>query len=69
MPKPHDWLDRVNEPLSKQEREALQTSVIRGRPFGQADWVADTAKRLNLTHTLRDPGRPPKKPKEPKATK
>jgi len=69
MPKPHDWLDRVNEPLSKQEREALQTSVIRGRPFGQADWVADMAKRLNLTHTLRDPGRPPKKPKEPKPTK
>lgn len=69
MPRPSDWLERVNEPLSKQEHEALQSSVVRGRPFGQADWIADTAKRLNLTHTLRDPGRPLKKPKGEKNAK
>jgi putative transposase len=59
--RPADWLNRVNQPLSTSELEALQTSVNRGRPFGDDAWVATTAKRLNLGHTLRDPGRPKKK--------
>lgn len=58
--RPGDWLAWVNEPLSRAEIEALQTSVNRGRPFGDAEWVSETAEELDLQHTLRDRGRPKK---------
>ena len=35
-------------------------TCTRGRPFGDAAWVQGTAKRLGLTHTMRDRGRPKK---------
>jgi putative transposase len=58
--RPADWVERVNEPLPAELTADLRTSVNRGRPFGEADWVAATAERLGLTHTLRGPGRPRK---------
>ena len=60
--RPRDWVSRVNRPLKSAELEALHKSVNRGRPFGDEQWVAKTAKRLGLMNTLRDPGRPKKKP-------
>jgi putative transposase len=63
---PADWLRIVNRPQNPAEEQALRTSIIRGRPFGATDWAAKTARKLNLTHTFRDRGRPKIKNNEPK---
>jgi putative transposase len=60
IPKPTDWLARVNRALTKKEREALQTSVLRSRPFGSEAWQESTAKQLGLQSTFRSRGRPRK---------
>ncbi len=52
------WVDRVNEPLSSQELDAVRLSAHRGRPLGDEDWVKSIARRLNLESTLRPRGRP-----------
>ncbi len=52
------WLDRVNEPLSKQELDAVRLSAQRGRPLGDEGWVESIARRLNLESTMRPRGRP-----------
>ena len=56
--RPWDWVAWVNRPEKAEELDALRTSVQRGRPFGNERWVARTAKKLELTSTLRDRGRP-----------
>ena len=61
-----DWTDRVNVPLSGKELARLRVSVERGRPFGQEEWVKRTASELNLGHTVRPEGRPPKPRNEPR---
>jgi putative transposase len=38
----------------------LRCCVNRGRPFGDPNWVTDTAKRLGLESTIRPRGRPKK---------
>jgi putative transposase len=40
------------------ELEAVRTSVLRGRPFGDAAWTRSLADRFSLGSTLRPPGRP-----------
>ena len=62
VPRPSDWLVRVNRPQLAAEEQALQLSVTRGRPFGDADWQARTASRLGLEKTFRPRGRPRKQP-------
>jgi putative transposase len=59
---PPDWLRCVNEPLPSDDLAQLRVSVQRGRPFGERNWVANTAKALGLLHTLREAGRPRKHP-------
>ena len=61
MPRPRNWLAYVNEAASEQELEALRRSCVRGAPYGNDEWVQQTAKRLGLESTLRRPGRPRKK--------
>lgn len=56
--RPRDWLARVNRPQTASELESLRTSVQRGRPFGEEDWVRRTAKRFGMDATLRPRGRP-----------
>jgi putative transposase len=58
LPRPPRWVERVNQPLTPGELEAVRKSIQRGRPFGDSDWVASSAKRLGLTSTLRPRGRP-----------
>jgi putative transposase len=58
--RPRNWAAKVNEPLVEKVVEQLRVSVNRGRPFGEADWVVRTAKRLGLENTLRGRGRPRK---------
>lgn len=58
--RPRQWLQRVNQPQSADEEEALRRSVQRGRPFGGAIWARNTATRLGLESTFRPRGRPRK---------
>ncbi len=58
LPRPADWLQIVNQPQTEAEVAALRCCVNRGRPFGDPDWVTDTAKRLGLESTIRPRGRP-----------
>ena len=62
--RPRNWTAVVNEAIGEKDLERLRTSVNRGRPLGEEDWVQRTARRLRLTFTLRNAGRPRKKGKE-----
>ena len=59
-PAPAGWVERVIAPLTAGERQRMTESIRRGRPFGEDAWVARTADRLDLRHTLRREGRPGK---------
>jgi len=58
VPRPCDWVDRVNRPLTICELAAVHNSVRRSAPLGTPTWVHETADQLNLGHTLRPCGRP-----------
>jgi putative transposase len=58
LPRPRKWLEYVNEVETEAELTALRRSAVRGSPFGSTDWIAQTAKKLGLESTLRNPGRP-----------
>jgi putative transposase len=56
--RPRDWEARVEQAVGAKELEALRAGVQRGRPFGDAAWVAATAEELGLEASLRARGRP-----------
>ncbi|HWE97901.1 MAG TPA: transposase [Tepidisphaeraceae bacterium] len=58
VPRPRDWVERVNAPQTPAEEAAIQMHIQRGRPLGREDWVRRTAKSLGLEQTLRPRGRP-----------
>jgi putative transposase len=58
--RPKNWVEQVNESLKPAQLERLRESVQRGRPFGEEQWTAATAKKLGLTSTTRRVGRPAK---------
>ncbi len=60
LSRPHDWVQRVNQPETSGELEAIRNCVVRGVPFGSESWVEKTAKRLGLESTIRPRGRPPR---------
>lgn len=60
LPRPMDWIQRVNAPLSQNEQRKIRRCIARGRPLGDEEWVESTARRLNLESTLRARGRPRK---------
>jgi putative transposase len=66
LPRPANWLEIVNCAQSEAELDALRRCVRRGRPFGNADWTARTAKQLGIESTLRARGRPKKEREDPK---
>jgi putative transposase len=66
LERPQHWLRLVNQPLREKEREALRTSVVRGRPFGDEDWQQKQVSRLGLLHTMRREGRPAGAPGKPR---
>ncbi|QDS92458.1 Transposase IS200 like protein [Roseimaritima multifibrata] len=53
-----NWVDRVNEPLTQSELDAVRLSAQRGRPLGDEGWVNTIARRLKLESTMRPRGRP-----------
>ena len=57
---PENWVELVNRPDSKSELNALRRSVNKGTPFGEERWQLETANRLKLESSLRNPGRPRK---------
>ena len=59
--RPSNWLEQVNRPVAAAEREAILTSIRRGRPFGNDQWLSRTVAKLNVEHTLRREGRPSRK--------
>jgi len=61
MTLPRQWRSFVNKPQTETEVAALRKSVVRGTPFGETDWVHNTAVRLSLETTTRPRGRPKKK--------
>ncbi|MHB8974168.1 MAG: hypothetical protein ACYC4N_27350, partial [Pirellulaceae bacterium] len=61
IPRPVDWLDRVNQALTGTEIEALRRCAERVSPYGSGPWVEQSARHLGLQATLRSRGRPPKK--------
>ena len=60
FPRPRLWVAHVNRPQSEAELTALRNSVRKGTPYGQAQFVTQSAARLKLEHTLRSRGRPRK---------
>ena len=58
--RPANWTRRVNQPVSKKEKEAITRSINRGVPYGSEQWTASTVKRLGLESTTRPRGRPKK---------
>ena len=61
VPRPADWIRRVNRPLRQAELAAVRRSVGRSCPFGSDAWVGRIARRLGLESTLRPRGRPRKR--------
>jgi putative transposase len=60
VPYPRDWSKFVTAPQTEAEVDAIRRCVVRGQPFGGAEWVQRTAKQLGLESTLRAPHRPRK---------
>ena len=60
VPRPRNWKQTVNAPLSEAEREAVLRSIRRGSPMGDDHWVTRAADRLDLHATLNPIGRPRK---------
>ena len=58
IPRLPNWVDRVNDPLSERELEAVRMSSQRGRPLGDDRWVESIVQRLSLETTIRPQGRP-----------
>jgi len=58
--RPDSWLQHDNEPQTEAEVERLRLSVRRGRPYGEAVWMKETARRLGIEASLRPRGRPGK---------
>lgn len=52
------WVERVNMALTENEQTAIQTSMQRSCPYGERDWVQETAERCGLESTLKPRGRP-----------
>jgi putative transposase len=60
LPRPSDWLARVNKPQTEAELAALRQCVNRGCPYGATEWVTKTADQLGINSSLRQRGRPKK---------
>ena len=60
IPRPKNWVSRVNRADSKEELEAVRRSVQRGQPYGSEPWCERIVQTLGLESTLRPRGRPRK---------
>ena len=58
VPRLADWVDRVNQPLTQKEVNAIRNSIRCGAPLGNPDWVDQKARHLGIEQSLRPQGRP-----------
>src|SRR5262249_41415908 len=58
---PHDWAQRLHNPETTAELEAVRRSIARDQPFGNDAWQRRIASRLGLEFTFRARGRPRKR--------
>ncbi|HLN26325.1 MAG TPA: transposase [Gemmataceae bacterium] len=63
--RPRRWREYVNRVETAGEWEAVRRSVARGQPLGTQEWQRRTVEQLGLDHTMRPPGRPPKRKAKP----
>jgi putative transposase len=56
LARPRDWASWVNQPQAEQELAEVREHIRRSRPYGEAQWMRHTAKKLNLQWTLRPRG-------------
>jgi putative transposase len=59
LARPADWVTWVNRPQTLLEEESIRRSTTKGRPLGDALWIARTETMLQLP-PLRPRGRPAK---------
>jgi hypothetical protein len=52
------WPELVSRELEPKQAEPVRLSLERRRPRGQGQWLDQAVKSLNLSPTLRPPGRP-----------
>jgi len=55
---PDNWFGLVDILPGETELKKIEHCICRGAPFGREDWVEQTAKKLQLTPTLKPLGRP-----------
>lgn len=60
VPRPRDWIAKVNRPQDPAELAALRVCRDRGAPYGDLRWSEKTAARLGIQSALRPVGRPRK---------
>jgi putative transposase len=59
LPRPSDWLARVNDVTAIAEVNAIRLAIAKSIPFGDPQWSELTAGSLGLARGLRPRGRPP----------
>jgi putative transposase len=57
---PKDYPSFVNVSQSKEEKELLRLSVVKGKPYGNENWSMNIIKKFGLESTIRSPWRPKK---------
>jgi putative transposase len=62
--RPRNWRQRVNQPETQGELEAMRRCVNRGQPYGGDTWTRRVTKLMDLASTFRERGRPRKNAKE-----
>jgi putative transposase len=55
---PPNWRSMLNRDMDDETTKVIELCLMRGRPYGSADWVNETVKRLGLESSMRDPWRP-----------
>ena len=58
IPIPKNWTEIVNQTMEEEQAAELANCIKKGCPYGQKNWVIETAEQLNLQSTLRKRGRP-----------
>jgi len=60
IPTPQNYLETLNQPLTKNEEQALTRSEEKNVPFGRDPWVNKVVKKYDIEQVLRGVGRPKK---------
>lgn len=60
MARPRDWCSWVNESEPTEQLSMVRKSLLKGQPYGSAQWVEQMVTQWNLGTTVRGRGRPKK---------